>query len=353
MATDLCAELLAALRGPYGLEGPCQCLPLGSGHINTTRLIRHGDRALVAQRINRAVFRDPALLVRNALRVERHLVGRADYPLAVLRQLPGRGGRYLHGPEANMRVLNYFPGSLSLEVASSPQEAELAAQAYGRFAAALSDLEPQALAPAIAGFHDLALRFRQFREAVAADRNGRGADCRPEIDTLEDQEPLLQEWREQVSALPLRICHADTKLNNLLWSEETRRPLAVVDLDTCGPGYLMMDYGDLVRSCVSPEPEDSTDLQRVRARPDYLAALYRGYIGGLGGTASAVEIDSLQLGPRVSACMLALRFLTDHLEGDVYFPVRRPGHNLERARNQLALCRSLDAAGSRHGGETG
>ena len=141
--------------------------------------------------------------------------------------------------------------------------------------------------------------------------------------------------------LPLRVCHNDTKLNNLLVHQTTGEPLAVIDLDTCMGGHLMTDFGDMVRSCVSPEPEDSTRLERVGVRPELLAALTRGYLRGLGELPGADERRSLALGARLMPYIIGLRFITDYLDGDRYFKTRHSRHSLDRARNQLALYHSL------------
>ena len=142
--------------------------------------------------------------------------------------------------------------------------------------------------------------------------------------------------------LPRRVAHGDTKLNNVLFDSETGATVCVVDLDTCMPGAVLPDFGDLVRTCCSPEPEDSTRLDAVVARPDVYRSLLRGYTEGWGGALSRAELEALPEAGRMMSFVLGLRMLTDHLDGDRYFSVSHPNHNLDRARNQFRLHESLD-----------
>lgn len=247
----------------------------------------------------------------------------------------------MHGPAEDIRVLAYFPDSESIQVLENPVQAELAARAFADFAAALADLEAAAFRTILPDFLNLQKRFEQFEVACRVDVVGRVAQCRAAIAFCQAQTPLLQAWRAMVAHLPLRVCHNDCKVNNLLFDAGTGAPLAVIDLDTCWAGHLMTDFGDLVRTCCSPEAEDSVNLARVTAREDIFAALARGYSSSLAGIITQAERQSLALGAEVCCFMQGMRFLTDHLGGDSYFGAGHPGHNLERAKNQFQLYRSL------------
>ena len=187
-------------------------------------------------------------------------------------------------------------------------------------------------------FHDPVSRFQAFRDALRA---GRAAQCRAECEAAARYERLLPQWQALLeSGLSLRITHNDCKLNNLLFDAKGRAA-CVVDLDTVMPGSLLFDFGDMARTMLSPVPEDSTDLERVQAPSDYFEALASGYVEGCGALLTPLERDNLLFGARLITGVVALRFLTDHLDGDRYFRVTHAGHNLERARNQLTLFAAL------------
>ena len=147
--------------------------------------------------------------------------------------------------------------------------------------------------------------------------------------------------REGAAHLPLRVVHNDCKLNNVLFDERTGEALCVIDLDTVMPGSVLADFGDLARTAACPAPEDEPDLARVRVDAQLYAALVRGYLAGTGSLLEPVEIALLPLAGPLIALETGIRFLTDHLAGDVYFRIHRPGHNLDRARVQLRLTEQL------------
>lgn len=340
MAPDAYDTILEAIREPFGLTSSAVVAPLGNGHINVTVLVSDGERRLVAQKINTAVFSDPALLVHNARLVERHVSAKAG-GLRVVRHIPGLDGGYLYGADRDVRVLEYIPGSLSREVLENIRQAERAAHSFARFSRMMSDFDSARLKTVIPDFHSPALRWRQFHDAFAADHCDRAAECVAEIDLVLETENVLAHWQRLMDELPARVCHNDCKINNLLVCRDSGQPLAVIDLDTCMPGPVLADFGDLVRTCCSPEPEDSTRLDAVRARPEVYGALVTGYLDGWSGALTQPERSALLSGGMMMCFLVGLRFLTDYLDGDRYFAVSRPHHNLERARNQFALYRSL------------
>lgn len=332
--------ILEAIRGPYGLREGARAEPLGNGHINQTVLVHCGQRRLVAQRVNTTVFPEPGDLVHNARLIESHL---EDKPgsLRVVRHLPGADGRYLHGSGSDVRVLEYVAHSRSIEVLESAGQGRRAAHAFARFSGQLADFDHRAMKTVIPDFHSPALRWRQFHAALREDRVGRAGGCAPEIGFALEMETAVQGWQSLMDELPRRVCHNDCKINNLLVHRQSGEALAVIDLDTCMPGAVLPDFGDLVRTCCSPEAEDSTRLEAVRARPEVYRELLRGYLDGWRGELTAAEREALpEAGPMMSF-ILGLRMLTDYLDGDRYFAIARPGHNLDRARNQFRLHRSL------------
>lgn len=336
------AGILEAIREPYGLGDDATISRLGNGHINTTVLVHDGKHHLVAQKINTAVFPNPGALVKNARAIHGHLAQKEEM-LQVARHVPGRNGHFLHGPDGDVRVLEYFPNSSSIEVLENCEQARLAALNFARFSRLLADIDHGRLEIVIPDFHSPLLRYRQFDKALAANAAGRFGGCGREIDFVRGEEGKILEWQELLDILPVGVCHNDCKINNMLVHSDSGEALAIIDLDTCMPGCLMTDFGDLVRTCCSPEAEDSRGLERVVARPDVYAALMKGYLAGHAGSLSATERASLMPGALMMCFVVGLRFLTDFLSGDSYFSVDYAEHNLVRARNQFRLYQSLEA----------
>lgn len=326
----------------------------GSGHINRTYVARFdvGGRVVryVQQRINRHVFRAPLELVENVARVTVHqharLAGRPDAHRRALALVPARDGGYAFrdGEDEVWRTTVLIEGASSQDMIRSADDARVAAQVFGRFQADLSDLPPPRLHETIPRFHDARARFEALRAAAGADPHRRAAEAGPELDFAAAREPLVDHLvgLQAAGVLPERITHNDTKLNNVLLDDRTHEALCVVDLDTVMPGLVAYDFGDLVRSATSPTPEDERDLARIDARPEMFEALARGYLAGARSFLTPAERDELAFSGILITLVIGMRFLTDHLAGDAYFGAHHPGHNLERARAQFALVRSLE-----------
>jgi Ser/Thr protein kinase RdoA (MazF antagonist) len=238
-------------------------------------------------------------------------------------------------------------GTHTRDAASSPEQAASVARAFGEFLGLVSDLDPSALHDALPGYGDLAGYARRFDAAVAADAHGRLAACRADVEAARAAWSRLAAARHAAQALPLRVVHADCKINNVLLDDRSGAGVCVIDLDTVMPGRAPDDFGRLVRSASCRAAEDERDLSRVRLDLELFRALCSGFLAGAAGRLAAPERDALaQAGP-LSALEHVLRFLTDHLEGDRYFRVHRAGQNLDRARAQQRLLDELQS----HAGE--
>jgi hypothetical protein len=241
-------------------------------------------------------------------------------------------------------MYDYVPDTRTHDVAADAVMAGEAARGFGAFVRALGALPTGAVGEVIPGFHDPARRYENFRRALADNRVGRASICYDECRRASAFAELVGTWQSLTAhGLPLRIVHNDCKLNNILFDIDGRA-VCVIDLDTVMPGSPLFDFGDLVRTLVNPVAEDSTEIERIEVRADMFTAVARGYLDGCGSLLTPVERTSLVFGARMVTGMLALRFLTDYLDGDRYFRIERPLHNLERARNQLALYEALGAA---------
>nr|WP_282446708.1 aminoglycoside phosphotransferase family protein [Shewanella sp. 1CM18E] len=320
--------------------------PLGNGHINYTFLVRGLNRDFVLQKINTDVFKTPTALVNNAHKISQHLhkkVAAAGYGLQVVSpEVLANGDLYIDLGELGFwRGMNYLPYSHSIDVVGCEADAEMAAKAFGHFSSALTELDAEQIEDVIPNFHHLPGRIELLQQAISADSQNRVAQCRDWIDFVLSQQGLLQELAQVETKLPHRICHNDTKINNMLFDKRDMSSLAIIDLDTCMKGYLMYDFGDMVRTFCSPEEEDSTALDKVQVRESIFGAICKGYLSELGDVLSDEERKSLWLGARVMCLMIGVRFLTDHLNGDVYFQIHHEGHNLERAANQFTMYQSL------------
>ena len=315
-----------------------------------------GRRRYVLQQINRHVFHHPDEVMENMVRVTRHVAARLakdgfpDAGRRVLSFVPTHvgGSHHVDAAGETWRLVPWVEGTRATERAATDTEARETARAFGRFLAHLQDLPGPPLHETILAFHDTPGRLVAFDRAIAADRASRVSECRREIDALLDRRRLAFALAEPAARgeIPVRATHNDAKIANVLFDATTGEGLCVVDLDTVMPGVAPYDFGDLARSTVSDSDEDERDLSRVRVRVPVFEALARGFVEGAGDALSPAERSLLVTGAEVIVYEQAVRFLGDHLDGDRYYRTTRPGHNLDRARNQIRLLEGLEAVGA-------
>ena len=325
----------------FCLDGtPVSCEPFGNGHINRTfRVTCSSGRVYTLQRINRVAFRHPEELIENIDAVSR-FIARKDIGLEMICLCPAKDGRkYAVDAQGEFwRAYDFISGGLSLEAPRDCNDFYQAAVAFGKFQQALADF------PA-ATFHDTEDRLNQLRASVEADACGRVRAVGPELTFIFSREQELGTLCRMLrsGALPLRVTHNDTKLNNVLLDEQTGRARSVLDLDTVMPGLSAYDFGDAVRFGASSAAEDETDLSKVFLRLDMYRAYLEGYLDACGHALTENEINVLPLGAKVITIELGMRFLKDYLDGDVYFKIDRPTQNLDRCRAQLRLAANMEA----------
>jgi len=344
-------EKLKQIVGRFAVEGSIKDIrPLGNGLINDTFLVEtDGPDNYVIQRINQSIFQDVDLLQHNIDCVTRHIrgkleaAGEADIDRKVLRFLPetATGKSYWTDGKEWWRVSVFIRDALTFE-AVTPEYAGYAGVAFGRFEAMLADL-PDHLGESIPDFHNMELRARQLREAVAADADGRMAD--PEVRDLVAQiqaretEMCKAERMYREGILPKRICHCDTKVNNMLFDRDGSI-LCVIDLDTVMPSFVFSDFGDFLRTAANTGAEDDPDLDRVSFDMEIFRAFAKGYLSTAGAFLTPVERENLPFAATLFPYMQAVRFLADHINGDTYYKIKYPGHNLVRTRAQWKLFQS-------------
>ena len=321
------------------------CKPHGQGHINRTYLAQtEGGRRYILQRISRAAFRDIPALMENVAAVTGYLSRRMEDPRACLHLVPTRSGGtwYRDGEGEYWRVYDFIEDSICLQAPETPADFVQSAVAFGGFQRQLQAFPAEKLHETIPNFHNTPDRYRKFRAALQADALGRAAAVEPEIRFLlerEERAGTLQQLRQR-GELPLRVTHNDTKLNNVMLDAASRKALCVIDLDTVMPGLVAYDFGDSIRFGAATGPEDEKDLDRIRMSLPLYEAFARAFVPACGGL-TAAERESLPLGAWTMTLECGLRFLTDYLEGDRYFAVARPEHNLDRARTQLKLAADM------------
>lgn len=347
-----------AVAARFALGGePVTAVRYGSGHINDTFLVTagngHGGR-FILQRLNGHVFPAPEVVMANVAAVTRHVQrslevqDRPGRERRVLRLVPTREGEDSHRDEEGRRwrCYHFVERARTHDVVRSPELAYQAARAFGEFQRLLGDYTGPPLAETVRDFHHTERRFEAFSRTLATDALGRAGGAAPEVafalSRCELARGLLR--LAECGLLPERITHNDTKVNNVLVDEDSGEAVCVVDLDTVMPGLALYDFGDLARTASHAAAEDETDLARVKVDPALFAALARGFLEGAGGSLNATERSELVLAAKVLTYEQGLRFLADHLDGDRYFRIHRPDHNLQRARTQFALLVSFEEA---------
>lgn len=353
------AERIAHIGNQFAISGDFMYgEELCNGHINTTyRACYRSEDGLeeryILQRINDYVFKDPAQVMRNVEKVTRHITwklmrrrGRCNAG-QILTLYPARGGRnYIVLPEEGgmWRCYNNIEGTHTYDVVENTRQAYQAGYAFGSFQELVSDMNPEDIKESIPDFHNTAKRYQKLLESVAADVKGRAADCQAELE-------LLAGWADRYSKLtdmqargeiPTRITHNDTKINNVMLDEESDQAVCVIDLDTVMPGLSLYDFGDMVRTATCEAEEDEKDLSKVKLEMPFFESLVEGYLDATNEFLTQSEIDNLAFAGWLITTEIAIRFLTDYLDGDLYFRTEYPEHNLVRARNQLKLAQSID-----------
>lgn len=314
--------------------------PLGSGHIHRTYKISSTGGNFLLQQFNARVFTRPEQVMANITKVHRHLrYNKGIQPVLTPVGLPSGEALWTDALEQQWRMFEFIEGGHAVEVVENPQQAYLIGRAFGAFAAALADLNPAQLCETIPGFHDSLARWRAFQQVLAEDPVGRAASAREEIDALQRQCHLFETPANL--GLPQRVTHNDAKAGNVLLRADGSDFLAVVDWDTIMPGYVLADFGDLVRSIVSPVAEDAPSTEQVQVRLPLFEALCQGFLSEAQCFITPKERRHLVLGAQWITLEQAMRFLHDYLAGDVYYAAQYDAHNLTRARNQLTLAEAI------------
>ncbi|HNS22597.1 MAG TPA: aminoglycoside phosphotransferase family protein [Sedimentisphaerales bacterium] len=349
------AHDIASIARHFDLAGkPDAIVPITAGHINDTYVVTTNARAktirYVLQRINHYVFKEPAQVMTNVLRVTEHIrskVSRTN-PRLASRQLTvipsdDAPGWYRDSAGNFWRMYNFVENAITYDTPESPELAREAARMFGWFQSVLTDLPGPPLHETIPGFHDTPRRLRYFQQVLAEDTCNRAGEAAAEIEFVLERAALCDVLPNLVAKgeLPVRIAHNDTKINNVLLDKDTGQGVCVIDLDTVMPGLSAHDFGDLVRTAACPAAEDEQGLSKVTVDLSLFDALAQGFAQETGRFLTPVEKSHMVFGGLLITFEQMIRFLTDHLAGDVYYKVHHEGHNLDRTRTQMKLVQSI------------
>ena len=337
----------------FAIKGTVNAIaPLGNGLINTTYKVSTDEPECpdyVLQHINNAVFPDVELLMDNILAVTSHIRGKLehngtdDIDRKVLSFIPVKesGKYYLLDGEDYWRVMKYIPRSVTKSEVT-PETSYEVGRTFGEFQSMLVDI-PVTLGETIKDFHNMEFRLRQLRDAVCEDRAGRVADVRYYIDELEKRADAMCEGERlyRDGKLAKRICHCDTKVDNMMFDEDGSI-LCVIDLDTVMPNFIFSDFGDFLRSAANTGDEDDKDLDRVNFNMEIFKSFAKGYLETAGKFLTQVEIEHLPYAAALFPYMQTVRFLTDYINGDTYYKTSYPHHNLIRTKAQFKLLQSVE-----------
>ncbi len=329
--------------------------PFGSGHINDTYCAWYDQAGCrvryIHQRVNHHVFKDPVAVMENVARVTGHALqsllaeGHPEAHRRTLTCIPARDGKpYAFDPDGNLwRTYPFIEGAKGYDEIECNEQAYQAARAFGAFQNLTADLAGERLHETIPDFHHTPKRLAALEAAIANDVAGRAADVQAEIDFARARAADCSRITDLIASgeIPERVTHNDTKLNNVLLDLTTAEGICVIDLDTTMPGSALYDFGDMVRTAAPTTREDDPDLKHIGIRLDRFESLVKGYLSTATFLNDA-ELANLAFSGKLLTLECGIRFLTDHLQGDTYFKIKRPGHNLDRCRNQFAFVRALE-----------
>ncbi|MBQ6718640.1 MAG: aminoglycoside phosphotransferase family protein [Clostridia bacterium] len=325
--------------------------PYGNGHINATWLAIHksddGKEAKnLLQKISTVAFKKPDELMENIVGVTEFLRDKVeeDGTLTVIKTLDGKN-IYIDEFGNYWRVYKFIDDAIAYQQIENDNDFYICGLAFGEFQQMLAEYPAEKLHETIVNFHNTPSRYADFKKALAEDKMGRAKDVQPEIDFVLAREGKADGITSKLESgeIPYRVTHNDTKLNNILIDNETGKAKCVIDLDTVMPGAAAYDFGDSIRFGASTGAEDETDLSKISVDTHLFEVFAKGYLSTANKFLTPAEKDSLVTGAYLMTLECGVRFLTDYLNGDVYFKIHRENHNLDRCRTQFKLVADMEA----------
>ena len=325
--------------------------PYGSGHINSTWLAIHKSSdgkevKNLMQKISTVAFKNPEQLMENIVGVTEFLRDKVeeDGTLTVIKTLDGKN-LYIDEFNNYWRVYKFVDDATAYQQIENDNDFYICGLAFGEFQQMLAEYPAEKLHETIANFHNTPSRFADFKKALAEDKMGRAKDVAPEVEFILARECKADAITSKLESgeIPYRVTHNDTKLNNILIDNATGKAKCVIDLDTVMPGAAAYDFGDSIRFGASTGAEDETDLSKISVDTHLFEVFAKGYLSTANKFLTPAEKDSLVTGAYLMTLECGVRFLTDYLNGDVYFKIHRENHNLDRCRTQFKLVADMEA----------
>ena len=326
----------------------------GEGHINETYLLTVDNLGqevnYILQKINNSLFKDVDALMQNIKGVtefaRQEIIKQGGDPeretLTVIPAVDGKA--YYFDGEDYYRVYVFIKVAIAYQITPSTEVFNSSAQAFGNFARLLERYPAETLTETIPNFHNTRNRFNNFKNSLKANLSGRADFVKDEIDFVLSREDYCGRIVDKIASgeIPLKVTHNDTKLNNVLFDKTSNKAIAVIDLDTVMPGSILYDFGDSVRFGCNPAAEDEKDLSKVVFSMELFEAYVKGYLSSLKGSITGAELDNLAFSAILMTFECGMRFLTDHIDGDTYFKIKRENHNLDRCRTQFKLVSDME-----------
>lgn len=335
---------ISSILTAFGLDNNTGTIQnFGTGLINNTWVVTDNKTQYILQRINHNVFKDPAAIAFNIDAIGNYLKEHSPeylftYPLPCT---GGTNGLYKL-EDGYYRMFHFVEGTHSKDILDTPEQAYEAATQFGRFTQKLNDFDTRSLKPTIPNFHNINLRYEQFKDALKNGNPDRIKETKKLIQKLLEYDDIVKTYQSitQNPSFKLRVTHHDTKISNVLFDQHDKG-VCVIDLDTVMPGYFISDVGDMFRTYLSPVSEEETDFSKIEIRNDFYQAVVQGYFDEMKDSLTIFEKSYFFYAGKFLIYMQALRFLTDHLNNDIYYGAKYPGHNLSRAENQTVLLERL------------
>lgn len=346
---------IAKIASEFQIDGKFYSAELwGHGNINDTYLVTFDNRGYeqkyIIQRVNHNVFKNIPRLMDNVVRITEHIrkeiiKERGNPSRAVLNFIKTKGNENYLVFEGNyFRAYYFIDKVMSYQVVNDMHNFYESAVAFGRFQKYLSTFPADKLFEVIPDFHNTRARYDAFIVSLQEDRVGRAKEVIAECQFVKDRELYVDKFVDMMNdgVIPVKVTHNDTKINNVLLDEKTGEGVCVIDLDTVMPGSVLYDFGDSIRSGCSSTIEDENNIEQVTFRVDYFEHYAKGFLKEVGDTLTKEEIDNLAFSGLLMTLECGIRFLTDYLNGDIYFKVKDPLHNLRRTRTHLKLVNEME-----------
>lgn len=354
---DLCSDIEKVKKAFFPEEIITNCSRHGNGHINDTFLLctqlqnSNNEGRYILQRINHHIFKNPGELIENISEVTAFLHNKikaqqGDPFRETLNLVKTKDHQsiFQDGIGCYWRCYLFIEDTICFEKVENNKDFYESGRAFGNFQNLLADYPAAALHETIPHFHNTPMRYQALIQAADMDTCQRAALVEPELTFIKKRAPEVSAAfdLQQKGLLPFRVTHNDTKLNNILFDRLTKKAICVIDLDTIMPGLSIHDFGDAIRFGANTAMEDETDLNQVTLSLELFDSFTKGFLEGCGGRLTNQEIQMLTMGAKLMTLECGIRFLTDYLQGDTYFKIHRPDHNLDRTRTQLKLVADME-----------